>query len=65
MGDEAAGLLQLPVELSVMILEQLSPREVCLSFAPLCRQAYAIHDQSLLWSSFYRRLVLPPLAPFL
>ena len=48
----------LPVELGIMVLEYLTPRDVCTSFAPTCRQAYALSNNPLLWSSFYHRILV-------
>lgn len=58
MESQALLFHMLPVELGIMVLEYLTPRDVCTSFAPTCRQAYALSNNPLLWSSFYHRILL-------
>jgi len=52
---EDSGSRFLPVEVWERVLLYLSPQDICLSFAPVCREFHAVHDLPFVWASILRR----------
>jgi len=56
---EDSGSRFLPVEVWERVLLYLSPQDICLSFAPVCREFHAVHDLPFVWASILRRYTVP------
>jgi hypothetical protein len=64
MDDDLAtvtlSFLDLPFELQLMIIEHLSPQDLCRSLAPVCKELNALHANPHLWLRLFKQLLASP-----
>jgi hypothetical protein len=64
MDDDSAtvtlSFLDLPFELQLMIIEHLSPQDLCRSLAPVCKELNALHANPHLWLRLFKQLLASP-----
>jgi hypothetical protein len=58
--EASVSLLDLPPELQIMIMEHLSPQDLCRSVSPACKELHALHANPHLWLRLFKQLLASP-----